>query len=735
MNELYKYDFVLAPSQFKDELISLKLSSLDNNFKIIDKNSLIKNLCFSYDDKAVLYLYRKGIKLKNTKSIIESMYFLKPNISSKVNELIKYKKELKELGYIKENYILRDYYKNKNILVIGYNENDKLLNLLKDEYNLNFTFYSRENNKALNVYCFKNCEDEIRYLFEQIFDLYLNKKIPLNKIKVAIKNDIYRNLIDRYQQFYNIHFNFKSDMIYFNTEEYKVLRNMLETTTVDQAFSFAYDKFKESAYLEKVLSKYIEIKDVLKESEVVPYFDYVAKNIILNNEKYRNGIDIISLNEAKKDDYVFLLGFEMNSYPQIFKDNDYLSDDEKYKIGIPTSIEEQQMASDSLVNQLYRLENLKISFASKHEGDKVFPSLLIDVCKMNMITDYTFLDHLYSKRHFEYFMGKVFDDERNFSYRSPYINSITKEELSYLTYDSSFKRFMIEKLKMPIRLSASALDVFYTCPFKYYLSYCCNASYFKDSIYVILGKIAHKMIEDNINGNLKEIEFYMDNYSLTNGEKLIILQNRDTIKKAIDNFNGLMENTKLKQLIPESKEFSYKTSLDDTVIGRVDLIMHNDDSYAVLDFKTGVKDFSKTNIEKGLDMQLIIYYLLLNASDDFENKRIVGLYYNQLIDAHFYAAQYDYLKLRGLTIGEGSLSVIQGNEPFVKSSKSCDEEYFNTIVDVVKGKIDDASKRIHNSDFNIAPIKKDDCKKCEFYDTCFVNLIPQLNLEEEKEEE
>ena len=32
-------------------------------------------------------------------------------------------------------------------------------------------------------------------------------------------------------------------------------------------------------------------------------------------------------------------------------------------------------------------------------------------------------------------------------------------------------------------------------------------------------------------------------------------------------------------------------------------------------------------------------------------------------------------------------------------------------------------------------MEKYDCKKCEFYDTCFVNLIPQLNKEEEEKEE
>ena len=125
---------------------------------------------------------------------------------------------------------------------------------------------------------------------------------------------------------------------------------------------------------------------------------------------------------------------------------------------------------------------------------------------------------------------EIFDDERNFSYRSPYINSITKEALSYLTYDSSFKRFMIEKLKMPIRLSASSLDTFYTCPFKYYLSYCCNASYFEDSIYAILGNIAHKMIEGVIN---KDQEVILD---VLNEEYIISLLNP---LKDVDAMNAL----------------------------------------------------------------------------------------------------------------------------------------------------------------------------------------------------
>ena len=107
----------------------------------------------------------------------------------------------------------------------------------------------------------------------------------------------------------------------------------------------------------------------------------------------------------------------------------------------------------------------------------------------------------------------------------------------------------------------------------------------------------------------------------------------------------------------------------------------------------------------------------------------------KIINSDFYAGKYEYLKLRGLTIGENSLSVVQGNEELIKSQKACDEEYFHSIVDTVKQKIDEASKCIHNSDFDIAPIKKDDCKKCEFYDTCFVNLIPQLNKEEEEKEE
>ena len=86
----------LIISNNKKELLEIKKSNPFLNFKIINKKELFSNLFFHYDSKANLYLYRKGILLDNTDEILNNLYFLKPNINSKIDNLISLKNELEQ---------------------------------------------------------------------------------------------------------------------------------------------------------------------------------------------------------------------------------------------------------------------------------------------------------------------------------------------------------------------------------------------------------------------------------------------------------------------------------------------------------------------------------------------------------------------------------------------------------------------------------------------------------------
>ena len=132
MEKELNHKIIISPSYCKTELMKIKNENPFLDFKIIDKKTIISQLCFEYDEKAILYLYRQGIRFENTIEIIESMYFIKEGISDKVDNLLKWKQELFKLGFIYKNKIYEEYYKTKEYIIYGYEKTDKEINLLKN---------------------------------------------------------------------------------------------------------------------------------------------------------------------------------------------------------------------------------------------------------------------------------------------------------------------------------------------------------------------------------------------------------------------------------------------------------------------------------------------------------------------------------------------------------------------------------------------------------------------------
>jgi hypothetical protein len=55
------------------------------------------------------------------------------------------------------------------------------------------------------------------------------------------------------------------------------------------------------------------------------------KNTYLDNKKYKNAINEVDIlnNIINDDEYVFLVGFNLNSIPKTIKDEDYITDNIK----------------------------------------------------------------------------------------------------------------------------------------------------------------------------------------------------------------------------------------------------------------------------------------------------------------------------------------------------------------------------------------------------------------------
>ncbi|MDD2518360.1 MAG: PD-(D/E)XK nuclease family protein, partial [Bacilli bacterium] len=199
-----------------------------------------------------------------------------------------------------------------------------------------------------------------------------------------------------------------------------------------------------------------------------------------------------------------------------------------------------------------------------------------------------------------------------------------------------------------ISLSASSIDSYNYCNFKYFCQYILNLKEPENFVYDnrIVGTYIHYMFEklisngatrDNTNGLLK---FWKQEFTANTELKITktidyMFENlNDSISKLwkviYDEINENKFKPKYLELnMSESKDFDQLVLkyLDIPiylrgVIDRVDL---NDNYVRVIDYKTGTRDINLNDIVNGLSLQLFIYLLYLKRS----NKNLIpsGMFY------------------------------------------------------------------------------------------------------------
>ena len=126
-------------SPCKKESLSC-LNKSDLSIKILSKNDLINNLSFDYDDKAIIYLMKKGYSYSNAKELISCLHFIKDG-NEKLNKLYSLKQELLDNNLIKNNSLFSYLLKDKQIYIYGYSSLDKILKCSLSYKSANLVFF------------------------------------------------------------------------------------------------------------------------------------------------------------------------------------------------------------------------------------------------------------------------------------------------------------------------------------------------------------------------------------------------------------------------------------------------------------------------------------------------------------------------------------------------------------------------------------------------------------------
>lgn len=763
---------IITPNIIKKKIL-LKLSDENKmlNIKFLELKEFIDSVTFKYNEEAIYFLMNKyGYKYEVSKVYLD-------NIKYNVDELSKIKKELEDNNLLIKDNNISLFLKNKEIYLYGYDYVDKHnLNILNN-FNVKIIEKEYKNNKH-DIFGFKNIDDELEFISNKIIDL-INSGISINKIKLSNVTSEYYLPLKRIFDFYNIPINLVNETSIYDTNIISDFIKLIEENDIKKALNILenkYDMKNDNNYyiynkLIDTLNKYTFVDDI---SKIMPMLIHDFKTTKNKQEKIKNSVEIIDLknNIISDDEYVFLIGFNQGNIPIIFKDEDFLSDKVKNKLGIETSVEKNIKEREAIKNIIKTIKNLMITYKLKTPFDEYIVSPLINELDFNHVENVEPINKYSNKMNLIRLSSKldkflkfgVKDDELDVLYNN-------YKNIKYRKFNNEYtginKKDLEEYLNDKLLLSYSSIDNYYRCSFRYYLNNILKLTEFETTFAINIGNIFHYVLSKCFDENFdfeKEYEEASKNMEFTISDKFFLKKLKEELKFIIDTIKKQNEFSSLKDSLYENKVFINKEgNIKLTFMGIIDKLMYkkeNDKTYLVIvDYKTGNIPVNLNNTIYGIGMQLPVYLYLAKNCEKIENAEVIGFYLQKILNNEivkekgksYQSQKKNNLKLQGYSINDESMlsmfdfsykdsevvkSLKVGNNGFYAYSKIISKEEIDKLIEITKQNIDNAFDDILDAKFDINPKKigkiNVGCEYCKFKDICFMKNEDIVELEEYK---
>ena len=778
----YKFDdntILVVNSNIKNKVIEEVRNNSFLNIKFMSLDEMKNNFYFSYDVEALYYVMDKyKCKYDIASTYLSNLIYIDDDYEyndSKLIFLSELKKELNSKKLLKYNKLFVRSLKNYSVVIYDYGDllesDQRLINDL--EKYCNVSIYNEEKKEYIHkyVYEFNEIEDEVIFVANRICELIKNG-VDINNIKICGINDEYNNYIKKYFKFFNININLNNSYLYATSIAKDFLDNF---DSLDKAIKFIKDKYKFRSEGEidiynaivSIINKYAWLDDVTLARELIIH-DFKRKKI--NIKDYANRVDIInSLDEASDDDYVFLMSFNQGIIPNTYKDEDFLSDKLKYKLGIEDSNRLNEYTHNKWLVGIKSTKNIVITYKLHSLNGDYYLSNLNDDLNLEIL--HSDLDFKYSNLYNRIKLAEYIDTFVKYNLQDDNLGLLYNnyKDLNYMIYNNKYNKVDIDKVKKyldnKLVLSYSAIDNYYHCAFRYYLSNILRLNIYEETFYTILGNLFHYILSICFDSDINlEEEYYnfIDKQTYEfNSRELFFLDNLfSELVFIINTIKEQYEYCSLNNSLYEDRIEVDKSKNDMSIIfkGFVDKIMFDDEKGigAIIDYKTGNPNLNLNNIIYGIDLQLPVYVYLTKKK--FPNIRIVGFYLQKILHGQinkdnkkdYLDIKKDNLKLQGYSnsdevilkefdSGYQNSKVISGmrtNAKGIASKKILDDIQIDKLASITDDKIEEVINAIMDASFDINPkrIGMDNigCKYCKFKDICFMNEADIINLEEYK---
>lgn len=774
---------LIVPSQIKEKILTeMDKKSKLFNVKLMEINEFKRKYFFDYTTETIFYVMKHyNYDYEFSLDIINNLYFLSSENydHEKLKFLLNIKNELINNNLLIFDNVFKIALENKKIYVYGY---DYINNFYKKAFSALNVNYIDQNISKFNhdIMEFDTIQDEVIFVANKICELIENK-IELNKIKIINPSSDYNATIKRIFNLFNLPFYFNNNYLIstkISNNFFEILSNdIVETLEKLKKTISLNDELEQTEYnqIVKICNKYNWCSNFL---DIKNNLIYEFSNTKIDIKKEANYIEFVSLenNFFYDDEYVFLIGFNQNTYPKTVKDDDFLNDEVKKFLGLETTTEINKINYNILVNKLYSIKNLFISYKLKSPFDSFYRSQIIDDLNLNVVKNYNCNIH-YSVLNDKLKLAITLDNYLKYGEESQDLELLYSNypSINYKTYNNQytkidenlFRKYLNNKLS----LSYSSINNFYKCSFRYYMENILNLQISSNEFSLFIGNLFHYILSIMYNGDFNFSDSFKtyvnENYEFnTYKERFFINKLKKELEFIIDNIKEQdkftnFDSHKFEQLI---KIDLSKDNYDITFKGIIDKISYKKEAgntlISIIDYKTGNPNLNLNNIIYGIDMQLCIYAYLSSKLKLFANPLLVGIYLQKILNneininknKQYITMKQENLKLQGYSNSNESIlkvfdntytdsKLIKGmkvsSKGFYAYSKVFDQAMLNSILNIVENNIDEARDKILNREFYINPKKIGvknliGCENCTYKELCFMTEDNIINLKEYK---
>lgn len=741
------------------------------NVKVITLSELKRKYFFDYDNKAVYFVSNKYNCIPEIAKIyIENTYFISDVNTKKINFLKEIKKELDTNNLLTYNELFKEFLKGKDIVLYNLKYVDKFYkNIFKElEKYSNITNYNDSNNESIKeLYKANNSEEEIAFVCSSITKL-IKSGVNINNIKLANVKSEYEFIIRKTFKLFNIPINLPSYETIKSTSlviKFKELYNNDINITIDKLKEHINTKEENDIFksIINIVNSYLWCNDFELIKDMV--FNDID-NIKTPREKLKNAVEIIEFKKEliNDDDYIFLIGYNEGSIPVNYKDEDYLSDYEKEKLGISTSFELNDNAMNEIKDSIKNIKHLIVTYPNHNLSSEIYISSSYEKELFNEKE----LNISYNESNNYNKLRLVSEKDENSKFGT-ITNDLLKlsshyKDMKYSSFDNKYKQIdkykIKEYFKNGLTLSYTSMNDYYMCSFRYYLDYILKVNKYEDTFEATVGTIFHKILSMCFESDIDVIRTYeseieKSNYEFSESEKFFLSILKDELILVIETIKNQLSYTQLNKSMYE-KEIIIDVDKDLHIRfkGFIDKILYNEFNgqtiVAIVDYKTGNPNLNINNSIYGLEMQLPIYIYLIK--NEIKDVKIGGFYLQKILNnITDKEKKLDSLKLQGYTNSDLDIidkvdssfndskiikSLRTSSKGFYAYSKIINDEEIDILNKIVESKIKEASINILDSRFDINPKEMNNevigCKYCKYKDICFMKPKDTITLKEIK---